>query len=63
MKKCMEMVGMKDMDMKGMNAQKCQEMMKGMNKHPAKESKAITHKVDAVVKEVDAANGQVTLAH
>ena len=68
-KKCMEMKGMKDMDMKGMDmkdmdAQKCKDMMKGTDKkHPAKESKAMTHKADAVVKDVDAANGKVTLAH
>ena len=47
--------GTKDMDMKG---------MKDMDKkHPTKEAKAMTHKVDAVVKDVDAASGKVTLAH
>src|SRR5436190_1734991 len=53
--------GMKDMDMKDMDAQKCKDMMNGKgSKHQAK---AMTHKAIAVVKEVDAANGKVTLAH
>lgn len=51
----------KCMDMKDMDAQKCKDMMNGKDgKHQAK---AMTHKAVAVVKEVDAANGKVTLAH
>jgi Cu/Ag efflux protein CusF len=51
-------------DMKGMDAQKCKDMMNGKGgKHPTKDAKAMTHKAVAVVKEVDAANGKVTLAH
>ena len=44
--------GTKDMDMKDMDM-----------KHPTKEAKAMTHKADAVVKDIDAASGKVTLAH
>ena len=54
----------KCMDMKGMDAQRCKDMMNGKgSKHQAKSDKTITHKVVAVVKEVDATNGKVTLAH
>lgn len=69
MQKCMDMKGMKDSDMKGMDmqdmdAQKCKDMMNGKDKkHQAKNAKAMTHKAVAVVKEVDAVNGKVTLAH
>lgn len=44
--------GMKDMDMKGID-----------NKLQTQESKAMTHHMNAVVKDVDVANGKVTLAH
>lgn len=67
---------MKGMDMKGMDMQKCQDMMKGMdmqkcqdmmngmgNKQQSKSDKAMTHTATAVVKNIDAANGKVTLAH
>jgi Cu(I)/Ag(I) efflux system protein CusF len=59
--------GMKDMDMKGMDM-KGMDMkgmdMKGMdNKPQAQDSKAMTHQMNAVVKDVDIANGKVTLAH
>lgn len=69
MQKCMDMKemkgnDMKGMDMKDMDAQKCKDMMNGKgSKHQAKDAKAMTHKAVAVVKEVDAANGKVTLAH
>ncbi len=68
MQKCMDMKGMKDSDMKGMDmkemdAQKCKDMMKDTSKHPAKESKAMTHKATGVVKAVDSSKGTVTLAH
>ena len=43
---------MKDMDMKGID-----------NKPQTQESKAMTHHMNAVVKDVDVANGKVTLAH
>jgi Cu/Ag efflux protein CusF len=64
-KKDMGMQNSMDMkDMKGMDAQKCKDMMNGKGgKHPTKDAKAMTHKAVAVVKEVDAANGKVTLAH
>jgi Cu/Ag efflux protein CusF len=64
MQNCMDMKDMKGSDMKGMDAQKCKDMMNGKGgKHPTKDAKAMTHKAVAVVKEVDAANGKVTLAH
>lgn len=44
--------GMKDMDMKGIN-----------NKPQTQESKAMTHHMNAVVKNADVANGRVTLTH
>ena len=60
-KNCM---AMKDMDMKGMDAQKCRDMMKGMDsKSAAKATVPMSHETQAVVKGVDAANGKVTLAH
>ena len=64
MQNCMDMKDMKGSDMKGMDAQKCKDMMNGKGgTHPTKDAKAMTHKAVAVVKEVDAANGKVTLAH
>ena len=42
----------KDMDMKGID-----------NKPQTQESKAMTHQMNVVVKDVDVANGKVTLAH
>lgn len=64
MQKCKEMMGMKDMDMKGMDMQKCQDMMNGKDKKAhAKDAKTMTHKAVGVVKAVDADNGKVTLAH
>lgn len=61
---CMDMKGMKGMDMKDMDAKKCQDAMKGMDaKGTAKASNSTTHEADAVVKEFDAAQGKVTLAH
>lgn len=57
-------INMKDMDMKGMDAKDCQNMMKGMDaKGTAKATKSTTHEADAVVKEFDATQGKVTLAH
>lgn len=52
---CMHMKGM-DMD-----AKKCQDMMKSMDTKGTVQSAA--HEADAVVKELDAAQGRVTLAH
>ena len=46
--------GMKDMDMKGMD--------RG-GEPQSQESKAATHRMNAVVKAVDVAKGKVTLAH
>jgi Cu(I)/Ag(I) efflux system protein CusF len=66
--KCMDMkdmgAGMKGMDMNDNDMQKCKEMMdaKG-NQQPGKDAKAPTHAAVAVVKNVDVANGKVTLAH
>lgn len=56
------------MDMKGRdifaNAQSGGMDMKGMgNKPQTHESKPVTHKTNAIVEAVDAANGEVTLAH
>lgn len=68
MQKCMDMKGTSDMkgmdmkDMQNMDMQKCKEMMNGKDKK-AENAKAVTHKAVAVVKEVDAVNGKVTLAH
>jgi Cu(I)/Ag(I) efflux system protein CusF len=66
MQNCMDMKGsdMKGMDMKDMDAQKCKDMMKGMDgKHATTDANAVTYQAAAVVKQVDAANGKVTLAH
>jgi Cu/Ag efflux protein CusF len=64
MKKCTDMKGMNDMDMKGMDAKKCQDMMKSTDKKGASKSSLTTsHQADAEVKDVDAAQGKVTLAH
>ena len=54
--------GMGGMDMKGMDMQKCKEMMNGKDKK-TRTAKVVTHKAVALVKEVDAGNGKVTLAH
>ena len=69
--KCMDMkdghmngMSMKDDHMKGMDAKTCKDMMGDTDsKRQAKGVKTMTHKAVAVVKEVDAANGKVTLAH
>ncbi len=58
---CMDMKGMKGMDMKDMDAKKCQDMMKGMDAKGT--AKSTAHEADAVVKEFDATQGKVTLAH
>jgi len=69
MQTCMDMKGMKDTDMKGMDMksmdmQKCKDMMSDKDKTShAKDAKAMTHKALAVVKAVDIDNGKVTLAH
>jgi Cu(I)/Ag(I) efflux system protein CusF len=69
MQKCMDMKGMKGMDMKDMDPQKCKEMMQGMDmkdmdkKADGKASKATVHKTAGVVKAVDPSKGTVTLAH
>lgn len=68
MQECMNMKGMKNgdmkgMDMKGMDAQKCKDMMSGKDNMATKDAMTMTHKAKAVVKDVDAANGKVTLAH
>lgn len=49
------------MDMKDMDAKKCQDMMKGMDTKGT--AKSTAHEADAVVKEFDATQGKVTLAH
>lgn len=58
---------MKDMDMKDMDAKQCMEMMDMMKnmdqKTTGKAAKGATHQAVAVVKNVDAASGKVTLAH
>ncbi len=69
MQQCMDMHGMKGSDMKGMDMkdmdmQKCMDMMNAKDgKQQSKGAKATTHSATAVVKNVDAANGKVTLAH
>lgn len=64
MKNCMDMKGMKGMDMQGMDAKKCNEMMKGTNKKgTSKTGRSTSHETNAVVKSIDAAQGKVTLAH
>lgn len=69
MQKCMDMKGMKDSDMKGMNMkdmdmQKCKAMMddKGGMRYD-KDAKAVTYEAEAVVRAVDPSNGRVMLAH
>ena len=49
------------MDMKDMDAKKCQDMMKGTDTKGT--AKSTAHEADAVVKEFDATQGKVTLAH
>lgn len=61
MQECMDMKGIKGMDMKEMDAKKCQDMMKGMDAKGT--AKSAAHEADAVVKEFDAVQGKVTLAH
>ena len=61
MQNCMDMKGMKGMEMKDMDAKKCQDMMKGMDAKGT--AKSAAHEADAVVKEFDAVQGKVTLAH
>ncbi|OGS97776.1 MAG: hypothetical protein A3K04_02290 [Gallionellales bacterium RBG_16_56_9] len=69
MQKCMDMKGMKDSDMKGMDMkemgmQSCMGMMNGKDsKQQSNDAKTVTHTATAVVKNVDTANGKVTLAH
>lgn len=64
MKNCMDMKDMKGMDMQGMDANKCNEMMKGMNKKAtSKAASSTSHEANAVVKSIDAAQAKVTLAH
>lgn len=69
MHKCMDMKGMnangmKGMDMNHMDAQKCKQMMDSNdNKHTGKDAQGSTHEAVAVVKNIDLANGKVTLAH
>lgn len=58
---CTDMKGMKGMDMKDMDAKKCQDMMKGMDTKGT--AKSTAHEADAVVKEFDVTQGKVTLAH
>ena len=58
MQNCMEMKGMKDMD-----AKKCKDMMKDMPAKSTKAAKSTSHEADAVVRDFDAAQGKVTLAH
>jgi Cu/Ag efflux protein CusF len=57
-------IGMKGMDMKGMSAEKCKEMMKADGDQSATGgAMAVTHKAVAVVKRVDKDHGKVTLSH
>ena len=50
--------------MKGMDARKCNEMMKSVEKKSSpKAVKSSSHQADAVVKAIDVAQGKVTLAH
>jgi Cu(I)/Ag(I) efflux system protein CusF len=66
---CMDMKGMKDkdlhgMDMKNVTPEKCNEMLKGMkDDKTGKATAEMTHHADGVVKNVDTAKGIVTLAH
>jgi Cu(I)/Ag(I) efflux system protein CusF len=64
MQNCMDMKGMNGMDMKDMDARKCKDMMKDMSaKSSAGAAASASYETDAVVKEMDAAHGKVTLAH
>jgi Cu/Ag efflux protein CusF len=64
MQNCMDMKGMKGMDMKDMDAKKCQDMMKDMPaKSSANAATSAPYETDAVVKEMDTAQGKVTLTH
>ena len=66
MNDCMAMKDMKDtkgMDVKGMDAQKCADMMKGMKKESSKSPGTGPHTATAVVKAIDAGQSKVTLAH
>jgi len=62
-----DMKGMKDMkDMKGMDMSACKDMMQEKtsdSKGQGTPNKGVVHKTSAVVKAVDQANGNVTLAH
>jgi len=61
MQKCVDMQGM---DMKGMSAQDCKDMMQNMNdKHAAKTTQNANHQATGIVKAIDPAKGTVTLAH
>ena len=61
-KQCMDMMDMKEI--KGMDSKNCMDMMKNMGqKTNGKAAKDATHEAAAVVKNVDAASGKVTLAH
>lgn len=60
---CMAMDGMKNMGMQGMDSQKCADMMKGMDQMHSAKTAMTSHQADAVVKEVDADQGKVTLSH
>ena len=52
------------MDMKGMDPQKCKDMMKGMNsKQTTRNARPTAHVANAVVKSADIAQGKVTLSH
>jgi len=60
----MKDMDMKGMDMKDMDAKKCKDMMKSMGtKSTAKATNSTSHEANAVVKNFDAAQGKVTLAH
>ena len=65
--KGMDMKGMdmKGMDMKDMDRQKCMDMMKDTSKeaNASKPASTTLHQADGTVQAVDAAKGQVTLAH
>ena len=67
--KCMDMKGMKGMDMAGMDmksmdAEQCKAMKAAHGSQPAsKGAKTVTHKAIAVVQKIDRASGIVTLAH
>lgn len=74
MQQCQEMMkGMKGNDMKGMdikgngmkgmNMQRCHAAMQDTDQKKGASAKVATHQATAVVKEVDAENGKVTLMH